>query len=551
MCVKASKFQYKHTLVWLIAIALYVVAVGCSDDEGTTDVTEGPLSISEIILRPSAPEPGDTLKATAVLQGGGVPGSFASVKWTKTGGTLLMDNRMSVEWVSPKPSDPSAVERLTCTATNTAGSAAMSVDVFVGESGATVPQDGGEIHLLANGDFYYLHSVAGEAGWDSSDVYLQSGGLSTPVVPGNQRRGAQFVFSGAPTRDPSHAAFAGVDGEGNILNPINVWLIDLTTGEQKPITSDKTAPDAGRRQRYQYPYFSLDGEWITYQGFLAIQLPGTIDTLHAFVQNVATGETVKATEGDTRSRPLNYFPTFSSDQRWLVFVSDKQARDTWELYGQPIDVDGVVDTRPQSTVRFSPPDADGMVAKTLATALQRPTLSWNPNASTPILALVGSSGSDNLLRLVRTNQSGADVIEVPDVGPGAQDLVWSDNGNLLAVSNGHLLYTVSTSGAVTLEYTSAERDLISDMAWSPDGQYIVYRTTRAGESWFELYDFGGAAGFINPLKLKSSTPVGGSSVFADQMAANVRYRADNVVFLLTFVGDSPAIESLDLTGAVP
>jgi Tol biopolymer transport system component len=561
--VKAAKFHSKHTLVWLFALALYVVVAGCSDDEGTNDPVEGPMTISTIILNPKSSEPGDTVKATADIRGNNLPGNFPSVKWTATDGTFLTDNLMSVDWVAPRPSDAAAVARLKCEATNSAGTTQLSADVFVGESNVAVTRDAGEIQLRSNGDFYFLYSLFNEEGWDSSEVYLYSGGSSSPVVPGNWRRGSEFAFSGSPGREPTHSAYARIDDDvpTNTMNPINVWLIDLNSGSQEPITSDQTDPGVNRHDQFQYPCFSLDGEWVTYQGYQPFHQQGGIDTVHAYVHNVLTRETVNATVGDTlRERRLNYFPTFSSDQRWLVFVSDKDGRDKWELYGQPIDVDGNVDTRPESTARLSPPGAEGLIARTSFRTLTRPTLVWNPNPAMPVLAVVGSEGSDKMLHLVTTNQSGATTNDITEVGDAIRDFVWSDNGQLLAVSaltqvagggTANALFTVTAAGDVTVQHTAVAGDQVFDLAWSPNGDYIIFRTVRGTSSWLELFDLGGGTGLLGTVVLTVSMSVGNRSVYEEHMFTNSRYHTNNVIYWLAFDGATASIEMLDVTGAVP
>jgi hypothetical protein len=557
--LKASNFHYKRALLLLTALAVFVGAPGCSDDESTSGVDEGELAISMIILNPKSAEPGDTVQATVDVDGWLPTGTYPTYRWSSEGGgTFLTDNQQSVGWVAPKPTISSVV-RLTCTVTYAGGSASHSAEVFVGTPEEVVPYRAGEIHLIPSGGFYYLYGRPGESGWDSSQVYMFDG-ASTPVS-NSLSRGAEFVFTGGPGTEPTHAAFTSVDSTDITFseNAINVWLTDLATGVQGPITRDESIAGGSRRHQYRYPYFSPNGGWVTFQGFHPHPQAGAIDTMGVFAYDLNTEITLYVTAKDSvRERPMNYYPTYSSDGNWLVYVSDRDQRDVWELYGIPA-TDGAPDDQADPT-RLT--NDGGLIGVTTPTSLTRPKMAWNPNPARPTLAVVGSQGSDKYIHLVTTSGSGATSERLTDIGRDIIEFVWSNDGTVLAVSaltvmqdgstkNGLFLVDPGAASSNLWHTGTTSGDRIYDLTWSPDGSFLVYRTVRDGnDSWFELIDIDGGTSYLGPIVLSASIAVGNRGSYAAAMSTRPAYDATNVVYGLIFDGPSPAIGTLNITGTV-
>jgi Tol biopolymer transport system component len=548
--LKASFFHYRHTLIWLLLMVLGAAVTGCSEDQTTNDITEGPLSIRMIILDPKSAEPEDTVEATVVLEGQSVPGSFPTVEWSATAGKFVISNESSVKWVAPSAS---GIVTLTCKATNSVGSVTGSANIYVGAQTELVAAQAGEIHLRATpGEFYHLGGPPSDTGWDSSEVYIHSGGVSSALVTGAQL-GAQFAFSSDLTM-AAHAAL-GVTEAANSEDPIDIFLIDLGAATQSRVTTDGSLPGGTRHHQYEYPYFAPDGSSITFQGFLPNPVGGETDSLDVFVYYMSTKEIVNATVADTLSEQRrNLYPTFSTDHNWLVFVSDRAAANRWDLYGLPV-TGGVVNTELQAVTRLT---RGNLIGVGPSDNLARPLMAWNPNPSHSVLALVGASG---LVHLISTTQSGANTLDVTDVSGTVIGLEWSPDGQLLAVSTltalvsggpiVNAIYTVTLGGSPTLRHTTIEEgDQILDMAWSPDRQFMVYRTLRGAQCWFELIDIDGGTGLQAPLVLTASNPVGTRSSYAARMATNARYETGNIVYMLWFNGTSPSITTLDVSNIV-
>lgn len=548
--MKTSMYGYRNAfLLFLVALSVSLLVVGCSDDE--TDVVgggEAELSLNGIILNPKSAGLADTVLVTADLTASFQdPGSFATIKWVATEGTLLEDNEQTVRWVAP---GMSTRVRLTVTATNSVSSVTLSTDIFVGTPIKIVPSYAGEFHMLASGDqFLYLRSVVepSGAGFAGYGVYQYTGAASIPVIDGDTL-GWNYVF----TADLTTAArtFEGRLIGGDILAPSNVWIDDLLAQNSTEITADGK-PDSPRHDRFVYPYFTPLGDKLVYEAFRPNYQQGDVDTFDIEIYDVATKQTINITEAHGENR-RNFFPSVSSDGDWLVFVSDRLVLNQWELYG--LRFDGVM-TDSNSTVRLT--DTDGLIAGGTPLTLTSPRKTWNPNPSIPVLAIIGNDGE---LRLVETNATSATTANATDVGTAISSMVWSPSGQMLAVAarvqgsggiSNNVLFTVTTDGVATERHRVSSRDEIGDMTWSPNEAFLVYRVTRGGSTWLEVMDMVGNTGWLKPIILTATSDEGEIEDYRALMSTSSAYNANNVVYYLLFDGVTPSINMLDISGAIP
>jgi len=539
-----------------LAVFAVVLVVGCSDDnnDNGNGPEEGVVSISAIIVNPKMAEPGDTIVVTAALEGIAAPGDFATVQWTASGGEFITDNGESVDWIAPK--DTSAVFRLACRASSGQSTDDGFIDVFVGESKLSVNQNGGEIQLRPTpGEFYYLNSIPFEEEWDSSRVYIQTTGVPEAVVPG-VRVGAQFEFSSALSKAAYVVNSAGAGQFSD--DPYDVFVVELNAGTERKITLDVGDPSNVRRYQFTRPYFSPDGNWITYQGWRPNPQEGNIDTLDVFVYNLQTDEATNVTEADTTSsQRWNMLPTYSPDSKWLVFISDKGQRQQWDFFGNKLGSGGgIADTTQQLTT-------GGLVGHGSQKSLGMPIQAWNP--SQPVLAMVGAGGSDGGLHLVTMTDNGANTSAVTEVGDNIVEIAWSGNGQVLAVSaivkaasgegSENVIFAVTPGGSAMLRHTARVDDRIMDMGWSADGKFLVYRLIRRAESWFELIDIDGGTNYAAPLAITKAASDGNRITYTPEMSTAARYGSgDTVYFALFDLGitsqGSPTIWTLDVSAAV-
>jgi len=210
-----------------------------------------------------------------------------------------------------------------------------------------------------------------------------------------------------------------------------------------------------------------------------------------------------------------------------------------------------VDTNPASVVRLT--DTGGVIASGNIPSL--PLRRWNPVAST--LAIVGT---DNVLYLVTTNGSGASMVDVPGLGKSIQELDWSPDGNQLAVvATGQnaddktvmKVYTLTGSSA-QLRVEGLVGDVIRDVAFSPNGAWMVYRVTRGG-SWLQLMDLTGSV-LTEPVAITAALNTGEASAYRSVMSLSPAWGAGDVLYAPAFVNvntpSTPGIISVNLSGVI-
>ena len=97
-------------------------------------------------------------------------------------------------------------------------------------------------------------------------------------------------------------------------------------------------------------------------------------------------------------------------------------------------------------------------------------------------------------------------------------------------------------------------DTFADLAWSPDGRWLVYRVTRGSMAWFEALDTNGSS---VPLPITAADPDGslawGLADYRGLMSMSPAWSSSNVLYYATFGTGSPTvgIRSLDLSTLIP
>jgi hypothetical protein len=524
----------------MVLLALGNLA-GCSEDKGGgPDEGSVPIEATGIIVNPKSPEPGDTVQLTVVLESDTVnPGDYPTIVWTaSTGpGGFLENGQLSVRWVAPNTSQ---LVDIGVSATNTVNKTSYGTTIFVGTVVRIVDSDAGQIFLRPNGmDFVYLHTPDVTSG---VDVYEYVGGSVSDMVPGDSL-GDNLVIS----RDLDKTAYEiEAPPLGFFIEPVNIVYENLQTRTWKQITEDKAGDfKVKRRQKFTFPALSPGGDLIAYQGLHPTPLgnnPDTDpDTLDIYVYNVAADTTtnVTATHGSFRS---NYYPSFSTDGNWLVFVSDRNVRGSWEYYGLPVNGQSVA-TDSAATVALTA--TDGQITSGSGLTVSKPMKVWNPVS--PVMALVTTNGE---LYQMTMGSQGASLVQVTGVGSERPlETVWSADGSELATTDGASVYTVPAGvGTATWQHTAAlTGDLIRDLTWSPDLEWLVYRVTRGQSSWFELLSL---TEDHAPVVLTQAIASGEAGSYRNVMSTSSVYTQANLLIMLLFDQDTPSINVLDLAGAV-
>lgn len=539
--------EISRTFRLILAGVLALAFAACDDDEPVDDggpANSTPLSVSRIIVNPRSAGVSDTLLLTAELQSSSTnPGDIPTLKWTADGGAYIEDDEMTVRWVAPAAS---GIYHISVRATNTANSATGATDVFIGGEVPLVASQAGEVTLINGGpDFYYQRSSSIDLG---SEVYKFTGGVGSDATPPARGTNANIVYS--PDRNFEVHDVDTIPPASAIIRPRVIHISDLVAGTFERISVDSAAFDSQKRHQFAFPSFSRNGNLVAYSGWLQSPDGGLIDSFHVFTYDLQQNKRSKIT-GD-QAIPRNFFPTFSTDERWLVFVADPTGVGSWELYGAPMTGD-VVDPTFASLVKMS--DTGGTIGGGSPTTIRKPKMAWNPALST--LAIIATDGT---LYMMTTTASGGSAIDVGGYLGTAQSFVWSPSGSRLALTTsafefdeddkrGSGLWLVDGVDA-TILHSLPEGDIIQDVSWSPDEEWIVYRVVRSAQSWFELLDVDGVT-LDTPIPITETRPVSNLGSYRDKMSMSAAWGNGNILYLPAFTGGTtPGIFSIDLSGAV-
>jgi len=126
------------------------------------------------------------------------------------------------------------------------------------------------------------------------------------------------VYHGYPgwSPDGSHMVFNSYDPEVEGVNEMDIFVVNLSSGESTPVTNNSDFDDSGR--------WSPDGNFITFHS----SRDGNLDVWRVAVAENGTpiGEPVRLTPGDSNA----HCPRWSFDGEWLVYETDREeGTDVW------------------------------------------------------------------------------------------------------------------------------------------------------------------------------------------------------------------------------
>lgn len=517
---------------------------GCSDDEenGTTVPQSTKITVEEIIFNPKSPAPGDTMRATAVVTSTSQNvGDAVEYKWTATGGVFLEANKASVRWVAPVQS---TIYSVTVEAKNSANTAKLTDGVFVGERLPFIEEMAGELFPVPGSDAVYYTSAPGVAA--AGLIIRRKEGASDDALYGIDSKGTQYSF------DKNRTLAAHMIVEPGVKK-LSVLADNLAAATQDTIMRDRRAFPL-RPSEFQWPSVSGGGRFVAFQGGLLDQLAtpatGGVDTFAVYLYEAAGRTVSRATFRGNSERPLvsnSFFPSVSSNDQHLVFVSDRGGAAVWEYYALPITGATVTpDTIPDALIRLT--DTGGQMASGTSIPPGRVQAQWHPG-SVPILAVIGA---DAKLRLVST--SGAGAVLVTAEGK-VSDMQWAPDGSVLAavITNGDVaaIHEVNSAGETTVLTAGDPADKIGDVAWSPDGEILIYTITRGTDVWYEMFDVGGASGLTAPVRISPATkPTALAKAFGPPLQSfRPAWRGGSrISYLFVLDQATPSVVSVDLSG---
>jgi hypothetical protein len=436
------------------------------------------------------------------------------------------------------------VYSVTARAVNSVSTASKTSDFFVGGSTELVHDQAGSIRLRpAPTDFYYLKTVNNIA--LGTEVFGVSGaGAPTDAVdlPADVDGANGRYLTYAPDLSfEVHSLDSIVPGDDTM--PIHLYLGDFASKNYRRISLD--TPNGSRHPQYTTPDVAADSRSVAYGGMKPTPMIQGVDSFDVFVVDVVASTRQRVTLTHTNHR--NAFPTWSTNQSWLTFVSDRSGRNQWDLYGLPV-TGGVVNTAQSSLKRLLNTGGVLLVGTMGSADFRKPLMAWSPTA--PTLAIVASDG---VLYLVSTTPAGATQVDAGVLHP--TELEWSPDGSLLAITTGDKVQTVAADGTSTVRVIR-EGDTFADLMWSPDGTWLVYRATRGSSAWFEAYDLDQST-VAAPIAITASEPdasalqsLAGYRAF---MSLRPAWSSTDVLFYPSFATGAitVGIVSVDVSGLTP
>ncbi len=533
---------------WLLGAAVVLVfglLVSCSEEEGggtpTDSSSSQPITITDIIAAPKSANPGDTLLISAIVTSTSPnEGDVPLMEWTATGGAFLEDDQASVRWVAPA----SGVYTVTARATNTVSSSTSSADLYVGGTATIVTNLAGAIRLRANpADFYYLRTGSNIV-TQGVDVYQVVAGVVADAVT------LPTATTGTNSRQAAYApdlSFQVHSSDsiivGQTTSPVHLYFGDFGTTTYRRISSG--VPNNDRHPGFNNGDVAPDNHSIAYGGMIPTPLAVGVDSFDIFVYDNAGPTRRRLTLAHTNHH--NVFPTWSTDQRWLAFISDRAGTGQWDLYGMPVNTQGVINDAQASLVRLSNTGGQLVSGNAGDVGFVKPPMAWNPVQ--PTLAV---QGVDDLLYLVITTPVGATQVDIGAVN----DFGWSPDGSLLALALPGAVWTVQSDGSDLVQRVTRPGDSFDDIAWSPDGAWIVYRATRSSSCWFEVYDLDQST-ITAPIALTPAEPAASTfwtlGAYRLLMSMKPAWGSGGVLYYPTF-GTGAAtvgIRSVDVSGLTP
>jgi hypothetical protein len=100
-------------------------------------------------------------------------------------------------------------------------------------------------------------------------------------------------------------------------------------------------------------------------------------------------------------------------------------------------------------------------------------------------------------------------------------------------------------------------DTFNDVAWSPDGAWLVYRVLRGSSTWLEVYDLDGST-IAAPIPITEARPASGPlfslGSYRDVMSVSPVWGTAGVLYYPAFPLLNPVtvgIFSVDVSGLTP
>ncbi|WP_420643817.1 Ig-like domain-containing protein [Candidatus Leptofilum sp.] len=237
----------------------------------------------------------------------------------------------------------------------------------------------------------------------------------------------------------------------------DLWLINSDGSNNRELLA---CPDAACSQAQWLP----DGRRLIYER-RNIPTPGAPPgNPRLWWLDATTGETVPLFQNN---QMLGLYPRVSNDGQWLSFVS-------------PID---------QGIQLFNLADGSGML---IPNQMGSPAV-WRPQGDSLLITNINASGTNWSVELTSVDLASEDVIVLSQPMLGEESVddsspAWSQDGQWIAfgrklprVPMGRQIWVMQADGSEPLAITNDPQIHHGEIAWSPDGRFLLYQQYNLDE----------------------------------------------------------------------
>jgi len=251
--------------------------------------------------------------------------------------------------------------------------------------------------------------------------------------------------------------------------------------EARVVSVSRVRPFSGLAGRESLPAFSPDGKQVAF-----VWNGGEGEILDVYVRLVAEGEAVRLTKGEVNS----LFPAYTPDGRYVAF--SRSFPDTSRIYLVP---------------------ALGGAERKIAEVRSGGTsFSFSPDGKTLVVADRDPVGSASGLFLVNVETGAKQRLTTPPEKVNEHDPRFSPKGQTIAFvrsdnPNTSDLFLVSVLPDQSPRQLTFDKAQIKGLAWSADGERIIFSSKRGPASTSNLWQIRAAGGEPVPVMTGGKNPI--------------------------------------------
>ena len=457
----------------LLTLAIFLAA-GCSDDPTVVPPIPAGIELITILCNPLAPAPSATATLTAQVSGEGGEADFA---WTVSGGTLVENGTITVQWQVP---ETPGVYSATVVARIEAAADTMTKYILVRrfESIPTGIRYSFYPNIL-DGELYFVGSTISPTSNAFLGYHAYYYSFETVLITTNPsptiEGGDEFIFG------PEGLLTSVTTGGSEFLRqqPMNVIFFPLPDGVKWYVSNNDLLGTTFRKNQHVHPCGSPDMSKVVWQiNGVGVLDDGSRDRININFRSASFAPQRLTSSVDSTflfgawnyKYYRNVRPLFSPGMNTIVYFVDSTG--TFEPCLMPLagSIPSIEERRALMV------DARRGIFYYAGIAVsQRTIFEWNPVASTHLYFI---DGGRKLCVLDIMGESAEILAEK------VSEFAFSDNGTLAMILDDGVYVGVPGASPARIFEKERSSDDIVGVSWSPgtSDQRIVFRMVRKGAS---------------------------------------------------------------------